>query len=88
MKDIFQGQKSNKYSCVWRTELLPPAAPDASGTIHRKLNNSNVSGATQYAFVWYKIDKVAFYKGTERFLSGGAGAFLVSFQLVTNSCVG
>lgn len=67
---------------------LPPAAPDASGTIHRKLNDSNVSGAMQYAFVWYKIDKVAFYKGTERFLSGGAGAFLVSFQLVTNSCVG
>lgn len=82
MKDVFQGQKSNKYSCVWRRELLPPplpAAPDASGSIHRKLNDSNVSGATQYAFVWHKIVKVAFYKGTERFFSGGAGAFLVSF---------
>lgn len=57
------------------------------GTIHREINDSDVSGAVQYAFAWCKIDKAAFYKGTERFLSSDAGAFLVSLQLVGNSSV-
>lgn len=57
------------------------------GIIHRKVNDSDVSGAVQCAFTCCKIDKAAFYKGTERFLSNDVGAFLVSLQLVGNSSV-
>lgn len=45
-------------------------------------------GAMQYACVWHKVNRAAFYKGTERFLSGGSGTISVSFQPVADTYVG